>query len=86
MRYFPPVLVIIRFVAIALAGYATYAIATALIQYSPAVVPGNGFTDAIGFARHQALKGGITLGVFAAFIYFVAPLLARLITHGADPA
>lgn len=84
MRYFSLILVILRFAAVGLIAFGVYTLFNALIVYSSSAVPGGDFGGAVGFARNQAIKSGFTLGCFGLVGYFLAPLLAHLITRGAD--
>ena len=85
MKYYPPVLVLLRFVAVAVFLFFLYRLSDTWLTVLPdGFGKGDGMTNFLEFERDQRMMKSFLTMVTGAILYGLAPLLARTIVAGAD--
>jgi len=85
MRYYPPVLVVLRFTAIVIMIFFLYRLVDTWLTIFPGTdTEPNAMKEIMRFQRDQMMMKSLITVAAGAVLYGVAPYLARLIVWGAD--
>ncbi|MBC2601409.1 hypothetical protein [Puniceicoccus vermicola] len=85
MKYYPPVLVVLRLAAVVIILFYLYRLFDTWLTLSPGVgAVRSDIGSLVRFQRDQTMMKSLITAVAGAVLYGVAPYLARLIVLGAE--
>lgn len=84
MKYYLPVLVVVRFLAVSVVVYAVYRCLGALIGFQVSAMGDGSYAKMMKMGRDAYVNHGLMLFGMGTGLFLLAPWLARLITWGLD--
>ena len=84
MKYYAPVLTVVRFISVAFICFYGYVLIYVLAAALLGPAPIEGMERAIEISRSQAIKESMSNIVIGFVLYLFGPLLSRVITLGSD--